>query len=151
MAPSWDAGRDIMRRIAQDGPRPDIARLSDEDETRMSMALSGTGRLTRRAMSAYLKARRVDGGCLMIVGFEGSKHDVRQRRRAVRAMLRRGGAVSLGQRAGAAWEHGRFAGPYLRDSLLDAGVLAETLETAAEWSSLRELYDSVRTALHSSL
>jgi alkyldihydroxyacetonephosphate synthase len=151
MAPSWDAGHEILRRIAQEGPRPDIARLSDEDETRISMALSSTGRVTRRAMSAYLKARRVSGGCLVIVGFEGSQHDVRSRRRGVRSVLRKGGAVPLGARAGAAWEHGRFAGPYLRDSLLDAGVLAETLETAAEWSGLRGLYDGVRTALHTSL
>jgi alkyldihydroxyacetonephosphate synthase len=85
------------------------------------------------------------------VGFEGSQHDVRSRRRGVRSVLRKGGAVPLGARAGAAWEHGRFAGPYLRDSLLDAGVLAETLETAAEWSGLRGLYDGVRTALHTSL
>jgi alkyldihydroxyacetonephosphate synthase len=151
MVRDWDAGREIMRRIAQDGPRPDIARLSDEDETRISMALSGTGRLTRRAMSTYLRARRASDGCLMIVGFEGARHDVRHRHRAVRALLRSGGAVPLGSKAGQAWEHGRFSGPYLRDSLLDAGVLAETLETAAEWSGLRELYDGVRTALHTSL
>ena len=151
MAPSWDAGREILRRLAQDGPHPDIARLSDPDETRMSMALSNTGRATRRALSAYLKARRVDSGCLVIVGFEGTKADVSHRRRGVRAALRRGGAVPLGARAGNTWEHGRFSGPYLRDTLLDTGVLVETLETAGEWSGLRELYDEVRTALHSSL
>src|SRR3954469_11738839 len=151
MAPSWDAGREALRRIAQDGPHPDIARLSDPDETRISMALSGTGRLTRRLMSTYLKARRADGGCLVILGFEGTKADVGHRRRAVRALLRRAGAVRLGARAGRAWEHGRVAGPSLRDSLLDAGVLAETLETAGQWSGLRELYDEVRAALHSSL
>ena len=38
--------------------------------------------------------------------------------------------------AGEGWEHGRYRGPYLRDALLDAGALVETLETAAFWSSL---------------
>jgi len=59
--------------------------------------------------------------------------------------------VSLGERAGRSWEHGRFAGPYLRDSLLDAGVLAETLETANTWTGLSATYDAVRSALESSL
>jgi alkyldihydroxyacetonephosphate synthase len=151
MAPSWDAGREALRRIAQSGPHPDIARLSDPDETRLWMALSNTGRLTRRLLSTYLKARRTDGGCLVIVGFEGDKPDIRHRRRGVRSALRRSGAVPIGARAGQTWEHGRFSGPHLRDSLLDAGVLAETLETAGEWSGLRELYDEVRAALHGSL
>ena len=39
------------------------------------------------------------------------------------------------------WAAGRFAAPYLRDALLDAGALVETLETAAFWSRLPALYD----------
>jgi len=39
----------------------------------------------------------------------------------------------------------------LRDTLFDTGVLAETLETAATWTSLPAVYAAVREALHSSL
>lgn len=151
MAPSWETGREIMRRIAQDGPHPDIARLSDADETRVSMAMSSTGRGSRAALSAYLRARRVTSGCLVITGYEGDAADVTYRRHAVRRILRSAGAVSLGERAGQAWVHGRFSGPYLRDSLLDAGVLAETLETATTWRKLPTLYAGVRGALQDSL
>jgi len=151
MMPSWESGRDVFRRIAQHGPHPDIARLSDEDETRVSMAMSGTGRLTRTALAAYLRVRKTAGGCLVITGYEGDRRDVHHRRRGVRKLLRDAGAVSLGTQAGAAWKHGRFAGPYLRDSLMDAGVLAETLETAATWRALPGLYDGVRRALYDSL
>ena len=38
---------------------------------------------------------------------------------------------------------GRFAGPYLRDALLDRGVMGETLETATPWSGLMDLYAAV--------
>ena len=151
MVPSWEAGQQALRRIAQDGPHPDIARLSDADETRVSMAMSSTGRATRAALSAYLRARHVAGGCLVITGYEGDASDVAYRRRAVRRILRASGAVRLGERAGQAWVHGRFSGPYLRDTLLDNGVLAETLETATTWRNLPALYDGVRTALHDSL
>ena len=53
--------------------------------------------------------------------------------------------------AGDQWARARFSAPYLRDSLLDAGALVETLETATFWSSLRGLYTAVTTALRDSL
>ena len=151
MLPSWAAGQAAFRSLAQDGPLPDVARLSDEDETRVSLAMSGSGRLTRRALSSYLRARGAAHGCLVITGYQGDADDVRHRRRAVRRVIRRHGGVALGTKAGRAWEHGRLAGPYLRDTLLDEGVLAETLETAATWSTLPLLYEGVRTALGSAL
>jgi alkyldihydroxyacetonephosphate synthase len=151
IVPTWDAGVAALRELAQDDALPTIARLSDPMETRVSLAMSGSGRLTRRLLSSYLSLRRASGGCLVITGFEGSAAQVRHRRDGVERVLRRAGAVSLGARAGRSWEHGRFAGPYLRDSLLDEGVLVETLETAALWSRLPALYDGVRAALTQSL
>src|SRR3954447_15806009 len=151
VVPSWESGLMLMRGLIQDGPHPDIARLSDPDETEVSMLMSNAGRLTRRALSLYLRARGAGDGCLLITGYEGAARDVRHRRDGVRERLRRAGAVSLGERAGRSWEHSRFAAPALRDTLLDAGVLAETLETAATSTSFPAVYAAVREALHSSL
>jgi alkyldihydroxyacetonephosphate synthase len=61
------------------------------------------------------------------------------------------GGTDLGEAPGRAWAAGRFQAPYLRDSLLDVGVLVETLETATFWSNLHRLYDGVRTALEAEL
>ncbi len=52
---------------------------------------------------------------------------------------------------GEGWARDRYRGPYLRDALLDAGALVETLETAAFWSALPELYDRVSSALREAL
>jgi alkyldihydroxyacetonephosphate synthase len=150
MLRSWQSGLTLMRRLAQEGPLPDIARLSDPDETRVSLAMSGSSS-AGRALGGYLRLRRVSAGCLLVTGYEGGRADVDGRRQAVRAMVAESGAVSLGRRVGQAWEHGRFAGPRLRDTLLDQGALAETLETAATWTKLPGLYDAVRTALSTSL
>ncbi len=57
------------------------------------------------------------------------------------------GGTGPDEAAGRAWLEGRFAAPYLRDALLDVGVLVETLETATFWSRLPQLYAAVRTAL----
>ena len=59
--------------------------------------------------------------------------------------------MPLGQGAGRAWARGRYAGPYLRDALLDVGIMVETLETATTWSRLDELYEAVGSALRESL
>ena len=55
--------------------------------------------------------------------------------------------VSLGPTVGEAWRRHRFDGPLLRDDLMDAGYLVETLETATTWSRLLDLRQSVREAL----
>ena len=50
---------------------------------------------------------------------------------------------------GSAWRHGRFAAPYLRNALWDAGYAVDTLETATDWTRLPELAaDLGRTLRH---
>jgi alkyldihydroxyacetonephosphate synthase len=140
-----------LRRLAQDHVAPDVVRLSDEDETRVSMALADRSGLKARLGSAYLKARGYDGGCRVIVGWEGTDASVRSRRPASTSVLKDAGGLRLGESVGRAWEHGRFDGPYLRDELMDHGVFVETLETAAPWSTLHDLHQAVGTALKDSL
>jgi alkyldihydroxyacetonephosphate synthase len=74
----------------------------------------------------------------------------RRRALAVRE-LRRGGAAYLGQGAGRSWEHGRFQGPYLRDTLMEMGAMVETLETAHTWSRVDRLYVAVGGAIRNAL
>jgi alkyldihydroxyacetonephosphate synthase len=151
MAESWDAGAEIVRALAQAAELPDVIRVSDEEETRISLALSGRGGIAGAAFNRYLSLRRRASGCLMIVGVLGGREAVARRRALAARRLRAGGAIYLGRSAGAAWDRNRYQGPYLRDTLLDAGCMVETLETAHEWSRLDELYSAVRTALGDAL
>ena len=151
MAEDFEAGREIVRDLAQRHQAPDVLRLSDEAETRVSLDLAGTEGLQKRALDAYLSLRRREGGCLMICGWEGERESVRLRRGLAQTRLRLGGAVPLGQGAGRSWDRNRYGGPYLRDELLNLGVLVETLETAHTWSRLEELYRGVSGALRGAL
>ncbi len=126
---SFAAGLDAVRRLAQDGPRPTVLRLSDEVETMIGAAGSG----------------RSDGGCLLIAGYEGE--DVRRSVEAAAGVLAAHGGVPLGEDTGRQWARHRFDAPYLRDALLDAGAFAETLETAAYWSRIPEVHEGVRRAI----
>ena len=134
---TFEDGAAAMRTLAQTGVLPTVLRLSDETETSINLATPD-----------QLGGESV-GGCLMVTGFEGTGEAVEARRTACGAVLSGLGGASLGVDEG--WASGRFHGPYLRDSLLDVGVLVETLETVTFWSRLHEVYAAVRGALTTSL
>ena len=138
--PTFDAGTDAMRTLSQAQLLPTVLRLSDENETALNLADPDS-------------VGGADGasGCLMIVGFEGTPSAVDARHRAVTAVLADLGGTPAGEEPGRRWVAGRYDAPYLRDSMLDAGVLVETLETATYWSRLRRTNDAVSAALVQSL
>ncbi|MFI0486084.1 FAD-binding oxidoreductase [Actinomadura sp. 9N215] len=136
---SFGEGAAAVRRLAQDGPLPAVLRLSDETETMVGLA------------DPSAIERLAAAGCLAVLGFEGAAERVAERRALAADVLRAAGGEPLGAGPGEKWERGRFDAPYLRDSLLDAGAFAETLETAAFWTDVPALYDAVRGALTGAL
>jgi alkyldihydroxyacetonephosphate synthase len=136
--PSFAAGAAALRRLAQDGPRPTVLRLSDEAQTALNLARPGE------------LGSGGGGDCLAIVGYEGTADGVSATRAAAGTVLGDCDGVP-DVTAGEGWARERYRGPYLRDALLDAGALVETLETATFWSSLMDLYTSVSTALRDAL
>ena len=138
--PDFSTGADALRAVTQTGTGPTVLRLSDEVETGVNLATTHS-----------IGEQRITGGCLAITVFEGSTAHVESRHAETRALLEAQGGTSLGEEAAKAWEHGRFDAPYLRDSLLRAGALCETLETATTWSNLPRLKAAVTDALTSAL
>ena len=46
------------------------------------------------------------------------------------------------------WEKGRFNDPYLRDTLLDFGIMTDTLECTVNWSNMAKVHQEVRKVCH---
>ncbi|MDF0529161.1 FAD-binding oxidoreductase [Tsukamurella sp. 8F] len=138
--PDFASGSAAMRAIAQGSIRPTVIRLSDEAETGLNLA-------NPSAAGAGAAA----GGCLMVLGVEGDEDDVETRYSYLSRRLAESGGTDLGSEPGEHWREGRFRGPYLRDPLLDAGALVETLETVTFWSNLQALKDSVTDAVTGAL
>lgn len=126
----------LVRALGQDGPRPDLLRLSDETETALGVATAG---------------EEAGDGCLLLIGWEGAADDVTRRADAASALLRARGATALGEEAAASWHHGRFRAPRLRDELLGAGLLVETLETSVRWRDLESLHATIGERLRAAL
>ncbi|HWI96580.1 MAG TPA: FAD-binding oxidoreductase [Solirubrobacterales bacterium] len=151
MAESFEAGAEIVRALAQGPGLPDVIRVSDEEETEVSLALSGPRGLAGNLFGGYLGLRRRRGGSLIVVGLEGEEESVARRRALSVRELHRGGGVYLGRSAGRSWEHGRYQGPYLRDTLIGMGAMVETLETSHTWTELAGLHTAVSGAIRDSL
>jgi len=147
----FETGNGVIRSLAQSDRLPAVARVSDTAETGVSLGISGPTGRAGEVFDRYLKVRGKGTGCLMIVGLEGSGSAVRRGRRDLTRTLRSAGALSLGQSAGEGWAKGRFHGPYLREALLDRGLVVDTLETAHQWSRHRDLYETVRAAIQGEL
>ena len=133
-------GADALRAVVQTATGPTVIRLSDEAETGVNLAATES-----------IGDDSITGGCLAITVFEGSAAHAGSRHAETRALLEAKGGTSLGEGPARGWEHGRFGAPYLRDSLLSAGALCETLETATRWSNLPALKAAVTEALTTSL
>ncbi|WP_410655518.1 FAD-binding oxidoreductase [Amycolatopsis sp. lyj-112] len=146
----WDNGTAAVRELAQRHALADVTRLSDVDESEVSLALNDSWKT--KALRRYLRARGVANPCLLIVGWEGaSKHEISRRRQDTTRVLDAFGAVRIGRTLGESWRRGRFSGPRQRDALMDNGVCVETLETAAYWAELSDLRDAVRAAITATL
>ncbi|NNG38865.1 FAD-binding oxidoreductase [Flexivirga sp. ID2601S] len=132
---SFAEGATAMRTLVQDRINPTVLRLSDETETAIN--LSDPSAIGLNA----------DGGCQLVCGYEGTEQRVARMRAEAGETLTGLGGTLVGEKGGDAWAEGRFDAPYLRDTLLDEGVLVETLETATTWANLPRLYDAVRAAI----
>jgi alkyldihydroxyacetonephosphate synthase len=138
--PDFATGAAALRAVTQNATGPTVIRLSDEAETGVNLA-------TTEAIGES----QISGGCLGITVFEGTKEHIDSRHAETRALLAAQGGTSLGEGPAQAWERGRFGAPYLRDSLLSAGALCETLETATDWSNIPALKAAVSEALTNAL
>lgn len=138
--PDFETGAAALRTVIQTGATPTVMRLSDEAETGLNLALAGD-----------IGGASPTAGCLAITTFEGTQAHVQSRHAEASALLAAAGGTDLGQQPARDWEHGRFGAPYMRDALLNAGAIAETLETATTWSNLSNLRAAVTTALTESL
>lgn len=134
--PDFATGVGALRVLAAHSGRPTVMRLSDEAETAVDTALSSEH-----------AADTPTGGCIAIATFDGSHADAMVRATDADAVVRLAGGEVLDADRARRWEHTRFDSPYLRDTLLDVGAVAETLETATSWSDLSRVRDAVTAAL----
>jgi alkyldihydroxyacetonephosphate synthase len=138
---SFEAGAAAVRELSQAGLWPAGCRLLDPGEA----ALTGAA---------------PEGRALLVLGFESADHALDAWiARALECCADHGGdvadrpqlsddAAGAGARSGGAgaWRNAFVQAPYLRDTLIAAGVVSDTFETAITWDRLPEFLARVRAA-----
>jgi alkyldihydroxyacetonephosphate synthase len=127
-----------------------MVRVSTPLETATTLALAASER-SRRWLRRYLDWRgQGDAPCLLIVAVTGRAPVVRAAEGEVGRIVRGSRGVGV-PGVGAAWRRERFAAPYLRNALWEAGYAVDTLETAAPWPDIARLAETLGPALRHAL
>jgi len=114
-------------------------------QTAMKTAL-GKSELVNRVFGTVAEkiARR---GCRLIVGLEGARIRTEVEAANTFAELEACGARDKGEDPGWAWLKHRYAVSYRMSPVFRDGAFVDTMEVAASWERLMDLYHSVRTAI----
>jgi alkyldihydroxyacetonephosphate synthase len=132
------AGAECVRAIAQSGLHPSNCRLLDAGEAALTTASDDRSEL--------------GGHALLVLGFESADHPVDEATaRALALCAAHGGVVCerrdrAGGDAVSSWREAFLGAPYVRDSLVAMGVLAETFETAITWERFPAFHERVSAA-----
>jgi alkyldihydroxyacetonephosphate synthase len=145
---SFESGAQAVRALSQSGLHPSNCRLLDGEEAALTGALPD-GTEAERPPQA-----------LLVLGFESADHELgpwmsralelcedhagRPRERpADTAAGDPAGSAARGA-SESAWRDAFLQAPYLRDTLVAAGIFVETFETAVTWDRFDELVGTVR-------
>jgi alkyldihydroxyacetonephosphate synthase len=86
-------------------------------------------------------------GCLLIAGVEGARPRTEVEAGIVFRELERAGGRDLGEQPGQRWYAHRYAVSYRMSKVFEAGAFVDTMEVAATWERLLDLYEGVRRAI----
>lgn len=141
--PDWNSAVDASREVSQgEFGMPAVFRISDADETQFGLKLYGIeGTFFDKLMK--FRGYQPEKRCLCIATADGAKQFAKNIKKQTKAICKKHGAMYLGKKPAKQWEHGRFADPYLREDLMDYGLLIDTLETGVKWDNLHEIHQKV--------
>ncbi len=150
----YDQGVQFVWSLLTNGGKPALLRLSDGAETELAFALAHLPHhplltalvnlifhgLEWRGFSAPQRS-------LLLLGFDGSADEIGVQQRLTKKIRADFKTQGFGKLPAQQWYRQRYDNPYLRDRLLDLGLMIDTLETAAEWPQVLPLYRAVKEAV----
>jgi alkyldihydroxyacetonephosphate synthase len=166
--PSTEAGWTAIRTLYQAGLRPAVARLYDPFDSFLARRGgvkrnepgagkapgAGAKMLTRLLASPRALNGLVDlvgdknlGGAMLVLVFEGPAAETTEDALRGARLAERAGGVSLGEGPAQRWYAHRYSVSYRQAPVFRIGAFSDTLEVAAPWAKLGDLYEGVRRAL----
>ncbi len=149
--PTFEEGYRAIYECVHGPYAPTLFRLSDAKETELAVHMkrpdSGLKGIVQGWAKQYLARRGYAAPCLMIAGFEGAAARVEAVRRGAFNILKHHRGFHLGTKVGESWSRDKYNLPYLRDYVMDYGVMADVAETSTVWSNVLPLYRAAKKTL----
>ncbi len=99
-------------------------------------------------MADTLTKRFTRSRCLLIAGLEGGTIRTQSEANLVFRHLSNSGGKDLGEKPGKDWFAGRYNVSYKMSGVFRAGAFVDTMEIAAPWHRINDVYKAVHQALH---
>ncbi|MBW1893499.1 MAG: FAD-binding oxidoreductase [Deltaproteobacteria bacterium] len=145
MFPSWDAAVEASREILQgEFGKPAVYRIADPEETEVGLkhfGVQGTPIDSLVNLRGFKPMKR----CLCLGTVEGEKDFTKHVKDHIAKVCKQYGAMTLTGFATMLWEKTRYKEPYMREDLMDYGVIIDTVESAVTWDNLHRLHQGVRS------
>lgn len=149
MFPDWKSARAACREMMQcEAGKSSVFRLSDPEETSLMLRLYNVDDTPLRHLLDWKGFKDMER-CLFLGFTDGERGYSKNVAKNIRRIARRHGALSLTAFVTKSWEKGRFTDPYLRDTLMDFGIITDTLECTVNWSNMARVHREVREVCHS--
>ena len=147
---TWREALEACREIMQcECGFPSVFRLSDPEETDVAMRMYHVHGTPVDALLNGLGYRPMQR-CILLGTADGERGFSANICRNVRQVCRRYGAFDLSiARVEQAWEKSRFTDPFMREDLMDFGIVIDTLECAVTWKNLPSVHEKVRSFIKS--
>lgn len=142
---TWEDAVNAYREIMQgEFGFPSVFRLSDPEETDAAMRIYHIHDSPADAALKTLGYQPMQR-CLLLGTADGGLAFTRLVKREVNRICRQYGAFILSPfKVTRKWEHTRFTDAYMREDLLDYGIVIDTLECAVTWDQLHNVHAQVR-------
>ncbi|MGC8562837.1 MAG: FAD-binding oxidoreductase [Thermoplasmata archaeon] len=129
---SFSEGLESLRKKFTSGQMPTISRLSDEDETELSL-MGVEDKFLNNLFKRYVNFRMNGKKGAMLIAISDRDEEIEFE-----------SGLSLGSLPAKFWERERYSRPMMYNELLKRGIVAETIETSATWDKLSTLNQSTR-------
>ena len=148
MFKDWNTAMEAAREMMQnESGYSSVFRLSDPEETNMMLKLYN---VDETPLAPLLdKFGYKDFERCMFLGFtDGEKRFSKNVAKNIKEIAKKYGAMSMTGFVCKSWEKGRFNDPYLRDTMMDFGIVTDTLECTVNWSNMAKVHEEVRKVCH---
>ncbi len=142
--PNWDAAVHASREISQsEFGMPAVFRISDAEETHHGLKLYGIEGTFFDKLMKFRGFKPMER-CLFLGTADGDKRFAGNVKSSVKKICKKYGAMNLTSYPVKKWEPGRYNDPYLREDLMDYGIIIDTLETSVKWDNLHQVHQTCR-------